>query len=269
MVFFPNKSTHEMEVLKICKVGPWCMWILSFRYRVIPSEIERVMRQMFSSTTCMLALTSSQMTSDGRCIIKASGMKAIEAEDSDDNMDGEDWLDMSILQPRKEGEINRAAVENGTVYNITTTIVNDDELMSMNTERCREARQGDMSFYDEDIEMMEEDDPDKGPAGIEALGQKASQANDTQDVPPPASTQAPRRDQTGGRDCMSSRQPQPPITGSGVSHALGGNIRKGAGENKSKRGKRRSRVGVQRTFELNCGLWGIRIVIHLIILKVY
>ena len=59
LVFFSNKSTHETEVLKICKVGPWCMWILSSRYSVIPSEIERVMRKMFSSTTCMLALTLS------------------------------------------------------------------------------------------------------------------------------------------------------------------------------------------------------------------
>ena len=90
-------------------------------------------------------------------------------------MDGEDWFDMSICQPRKEGVINRAAVENGTMYDHYDQ--NDDELMSiMNTKRYREARQGDMSFYDEDIEMMEEDDPDKGPAGIEALGQKASQA---------------------------------------------------------------------------------------------
>ena len=115
-------------------------------------------------------------------------MKAIEAEDSDDDMDGEDWFDMSILQPRKEDEINRAAVESGIVYDYDDK--NDNELMSMNTKRYGEAPQGDMSVYEEDFEMMEEDDPEKGPAGIEALRQKASQANVTPGVPPPASTQA-------------------------------------------------------------------------------
>ena len=186
LVFFPNKSTHETEVLKICKVGPWCMWILSSRYGVIPSEIERVMRKMFSSTTCTLALTSSQMTSDGRCIIKASAMKATEAEDSDDDMDGEDWLDMSLLHPRKEGEIDRAAVENGVVYDHDNKI--DDDLMSMNTKMFGEAHQGDIS--DDDFATMEEDDLENGPSGIDALRQKARQANVTPGVPNKASTQA-------------------------------------------------------------------------------
>ena len=186
LVFFPNTSTHELEVLKICKVGPWCMWILSLRYGVIAEEIERVMRKMFSTTTCRLALTSSQMTSDGRCIITSSAMKAIAAEDLDDDMNAEEWFDMSILKPRKEGEVNRAAVESGIMYDPDDRI--DDELMSMNTKMYGEARQGDV--LDEDLEFMDEDDPENGLSGMDALRQKARQANATTGGPSTAPSQA-------------------------------------------------------------------------------
>ena len=182
------------------------MWILSFRYSIIPSEIKRVMRRMFSSTTCMLALTSSQtMHYQGVCHESHRSRRFRRR-----HRRGR-WFDMSILQPPKEGEINRAAVESGIVYYHDDK--NDVELMSMNTKRYREVRQGDMSCYNEDFKMIEEDDPEKGPAEIEALVRQMSP-----------------------RVCLHRHPPKPsPARPSKVSHALGGNIRKEAGENKSKR----------------------------------